>query len=138
MLSVIISLFTGFIFGLGLAIGQMTNPNVVIGFLTVFGDWNPNLLVLMCSALITTFIGFYLVLKRKQPILTEQFYLPIKQVIDQPLIIGAILFGIGWGLSGYCPGPAIVGLSINPKETITFIIAMIVGMNFYRFLPLAK
>ncbi len=133
MYSIILALCSGFIFGLGLVIGQMTNPEVVIGFLDVFGNWNPNLLLLMCSALTTTFIGFYFVLKRKKPFLATQFYLPLKKQIDRPLIIGGILFGIGWGLSGYCPAPAIVGLSINSTETVTFLLAMILGMNLYRF-----
>lgn len=126
MKTVMIALFCGVLFGLGLAVSEMINPQRVIGFLDVTGDWDATLLFVMGGALIVGLPCFQIALKR-QPVCSESFDLPTKTAIDQPLIIGAILFGIGWGLAGLCPGPAIAGMATLSFEIIGFVLAMVVG-----------
>jgi uncharacterized membrane protein YedE/YeeE len=123
----IAALFCGIVFGLGLAISEMINPARVIGFLDITGQWDLTLALVMGSALIFTVIGFPLITKKAHPILAEKFILPTKKTLDTPLLMGAVLFGIGWGLAGLCPGPAIAGLaSLNP-DIFLFVAAMIAG-----------
>lgn len=126
-------LTAGILFGLGLSLSQMINPTVVIGFLDITGNWNPALMFVMVGALLVTTIGFRFVLKRNKPMFDSQFHLPIKNHIDKPLIIGAVIFGIGWGLSGYCPGPAVAGLALGQLETLYFVLAMIIGIKCAQF-----
>ena len=106
-MKVISGLLAGLLFGAGLAASGMTNTSKVIGFLDIFGQWNPDLLMVMAAAVITTFIGFSLIFRRKTPLFDSHFFLPKLQLVDRNLIGGAILFGIGWGLYGYCPRPAV-------------------------------
>lgn len=121
------ALLCGIVFGLGLAISEMINPARVIGFLDVTGQWDLTLALVMGSALAFTVIGFPLITRKAHPILAEEFTLPTKKTLDTPLLAGAVLFGIGWGLAGLCPGPAIAGLaSLNP-DIFLFVAAMIVG-----------
>ena len=121
------ALISGIVFGLGLAISEMINPARVIGFLDIAGQWDLTLALVMGSALAFTVLGFPLISKKAHPILTEKFTLPTKKTLDTPLVSGAVLFGIGWGLAGLCPGPAIAGLaSLNP-DIFLFVAAMIVG-----------
>ena len=129
LLKTFTGLVAGMLFGIGLTISGMTDPNVVIGFLDLTGNWDPRLLIVMASALIITALGFYLIFKRTAPLLEERFSLPTLKSVDKNLLIGAIYFGVGWGLSGYCPGPVIAGVLINPNEALPFIIAMVVGMK---------
>lgn len=121
------ALFSGIVFGLGLAISEMINPARVIAFLDVTGDWDITLLLVMGSALVFTIIGFPLITRKAHPILTEKFTLPTKTSLDIPLISGAVLFGIGWGLAGLCPGPAIAGLASLDPSIFVFVAAMIAG-----------
>lgn len=121
------ALLCGIVFGLGLAISEMINPARVIGFLDVTGQWDLTLALVMGSALAFTVIGFPLITRKAHPILAEEFTLPTKKTLDTPLLAGAVLFGIGWGLAGLCPGPAIAGLaSLNP-DIFLFVAAMIAG-----------
>ncbi|MDO6428177.1 YeeE/YedE family protein [Thalassotalea sp. 1_MG-2023] len=129
----VVAIISGILFGLGLAMSEMINPTVVIAFLDVAGDWNPALMFVMLGALLVTTIGFALSLRRKSPLCASKFYLPINTAIDKPLIIGASLFGIGWGMAGYCPGPAIAGLAYGQQETIYFVIAMLLGLKGAQF-----
>jgi uncharacterized membrane protein YedE/YeeE len=123
----IAALVCGIVFGLGLAISEMINPARVIGFLDITGDWDFTLALVMGGALIVTVIGFPLITKRSHPIFAEKFHLPTRSDIDSSLLGGAALFGIGWGIAGLCPGPAIAGLaSLNPSIFL-FVGAMIVG-----------
>lgn len=123
----IAALICGIVFGLGLAISEMINPARVTGFLDVTGQWDLTLALVMGSALAFTVIGFPLITRKAHPILAEKFTLPTKKTLDTPLISGAVLFGIGWGLAGLCPGPAIAGLaSLNP-DIFLFVAAMIAG-----------
>jgi uncharacterized membrane protein YedE/YeeE len=117
----------GLLFGLGLGIAGMTDPARVLGFLDIAGAWDPTLAFVLGGAVITTFIGYRWVLKRRKPLYGNAFQLPSRQDLDGKLIGGAALFGMGWGLSGYCPGPAfasIVGLTL---PLAAMMVAMIVG-----------
>ena len=130
------ALFAGLIFGLGLVVSQMTNPAKVISFLDVFGDWDPSLALVMASALIVTAIGYRLVLKRTTPIFADQFQLPTRSDLDVRLILGAAMFGLGWGLVGLCPGPAIAGLAIGGSQIVLFLGAMTLGMIAFEIFDL--
>ncbi|MGK2913117.1 MAG: DUF6691 family protein [Porticoccaceae bacterium] len=134
--NLVTTLASGILFGLGLAISGMTDTQRVQDFLDVAGQWDATLAFVMGSGLFTTFIGYRLVLKRPAPVFAKNFSLPTKTAIDNPLWIGAALFGIGWGLVGYCPGPAIAGLSYGYTPTLIFIPAIIAGLMFAR--PLGK
>lgn len=131
-------LVAGVLFGIGLSLSQMINPTVVIGFLDITGNWNPALMFVMVGALLVTTVGFRLVLKKSKPLFDSQFHIPSKKQIDKQLIVGAAIFGVGWGLSGYCPGPAVAGLALGQIETLYFVIAMIVGIKCARLLSAKK
>lgn len=123
----ILMFLVGGIFGLGLTVSQMINPNKIIGFLDITGDWDASLLFVMLSAVIVTYLGYRFVLRKSKPTLSKQFMLPTKQDIDLPLIVGAALFGIGWGLSGYCPGPSITALGLGYMDPVYMVIGLIAG-----------
>ena len=133
MLKNLISISLGFLFGLGLAISEMINPQKIINFLDVFGNWDPSLLLVLASATTTTLISFRYILKREKPVLSDQFETPKKNKLGVSLILGAIIFGIGWGLVGLCPGPAIASLSYFRWESIVFLLAMVAGLYMDRF-----
>ncbi len=124
--------FAGLIFGLGLVVSQMTNPAKVISFLDVFGQWDPSLALVMGAALIVTAIGYRFVLKRQAPVFADRFQLPTRTDLDARLMTGAALFGIGWGLVGLCPGPAIAGLAIGGTQILIFLAAMAAGMALFE------
>jgi uncharacterized membrane protein YedE/YeeE len=128
----LISLFTGLLFGLGLAFSEMTNPAVVIGFLDIFGDWNPSLIIVMASAIFVGIIGYAIQKKRIAPFFASKWQIPTLRQVDSKLIIGSSLFGIGWGLSGYCPGPGLTALINNPSEGVYFVGALIVGSGLHH------
>ncbi|WP_129141455.1 DUF6691 family protein [Modicisalibacter coralii] len=117
----------GLLFGLGLAIGGMTDPTRVIGFLDVAGDWDPTLIFVLGGAVMTTFIGYRLVWKRGVPWLAPRFALPTRRDLDARLLGGAALFGVGWGLSGYCPGPAVASLAGPSLPLVAMLVAMAAG-----------
>lgn len=125
---------TGLLFGLGLCLSSMTSPAVVQGFLDIAGVWNPTLLFVMAGGVIVTFAGYRLIWLRGQPLWAASFQLPAAKAIDAPLLSGAAIFGIGWGLAGYCPGPAVVSLSSGRAEVWVFVAAMLVGMTGMRWL----
>ncbi len=126
------SFFVGLIFGLGLVISQMINPQKIIAFLDVAGNWDPSLLVVMGTALVTTFAGYRFVLAREKPVFEARFQIPEKTVIDRPLLIGAGLFGIGWGLAGLCPGPGITAAAVGGLAPWAYLAAMALGMQARR------
>ena len=132
MLHALGALLAGILFGLGLAVSQMINPAKVLGFLDFAGRWDPSLALVMVGALGVTALGYRRALKRPAPLLAEGFELPIAREIDRPLLSGAVLFGIGWGLVGFCPGPAIASLAYGVKESIIFAAAMLAGMALFR------
>ena len=129
-------LLLGVLFGVGLAISGMAQPAKVVGFLDIFGAWDPSLAFVMGSALIVAHFGFKWVLNRPSPILSGGFQLPSAKHIDSRLVIGASFFGIGWGLSGFCPGPALVALGSGHPEVITFVVSMFVGFFIKDMLDL--
>lgn len=132
MLRHLSALVAGLIFGLGLVISQMINPAKVISFLDVFGSWDPSLAFVMGGGLIVTAIGYRLVWRNPKPFAVDKFQIPGNRTIDKRLAIGAILFGIGWGLVGLCPGPAITALLIGGIPTVIFLGAMIAGMIIFE------
>lgn len=127
------ALFAGAVFGLGLAVSGMTDPQRVLGFLDVFGDFDPTLLFVLGGAVATTTVLFRFVLTRGSPVLTGSFALPPVRRVDRPLLVGAALFGVGWGIAGYCPGPALAGLGVGSMEAFWFVPAMVAGMLLHRF-----
>ena len=122
------AIVAGMLFGVGLTLSGMSDPLKVLGFLDVSGDWIPDLVLVMGGALIVSLVTTPWVLKRPAPRFASQFHVPTIRSIDQRLAIGAILFGVGWGLSGYCPGPAIVSLLYGYQSTMIFCLAMVAGM----------
>lgn len=129
------ALAVGLLFGLGLTISGMIDPAKIIGFLDVTGDWNPSLIVVMGSALLVSFIGYKFVLARERPLFEPSFQLPAKVTIDRPLLVGAAIFGVGWGLAGLCPGPAISAAALGRPEVFAFLAAMIAGMALNDLAP---
>lgn len=132
------ALFCGTLFGLGLTLAQMTNPEKVLGFLDVAGHWDPSLALVMAGALTTLALIQRLARRRPAPILASSFNEPKKAPIDVRLLTGAALFGIGWGLSGICPGPAIAALSYGRVEIYVFTAAMFAGMGLFQRLHRPK
>jgi uncharacterized membrane protein YedE/YeeE len=122
------------VFGLGLLISGMANPAKVLNFLDAAGSWDPSLAFVMAGAVAVTFVGYRFAWRRPAPLLADRFYLPTAKDIDRPLLLGAAIFGIGWGLAGFCPGPALVSLPLLAKGTIAFVPAMIFGAVFARWL----
>jgi uncharacterized membrane protein YedE/YeeE len=134
MKRILAALFAGALFGIGLVVGRMTDPNVVIGFLDVAGDFDPTLLFVMLGAVATTTVAFRFVFKRDRPVFDEAFHVPTRRLLDRNLVIGAAIFGIGWGLSGYCPGPVLVGAAGGAWTALVFVPAMLVGAWLQRLL----
>ena len=122
------AIVAGILFGVGLTLSGMSDPLKVLGFLDVSGDWIPDLALVMGGALIVSLVSTPWVLKHAAPRFASQFHVPTLRSIDQRLAIGAMLFGIGWGLSGYCPGPALVSLLYGYESTMIFCLAMVAGM----------
>lgn len=122
------ALVAGLVFGIGLTVSQMVNPAKVLAFLDVAGNWDPSLAFVMGGALLVTFVGYRLAWRRPKPLLGERFALPTARQIDLPLIAGAVLFGVGWGLVGLCPGPAIAALTLGGWPVLLFVGAMVAGM----------
>ena len=129
----ITGLVAGIIFGIGLSISGMVNPAKVMGFLDFFGQWDPSLAFVMGGAVGVYAIGYRLVTtKSSKPIYGETFQIPTRTDLDARLIAGAVLFGAGWGLAGYCPGPAITGLAFGFSQTFIFFAAMAVGVIVFK------
>lgn len=122
----------GILFGFGLALSGMTNPDKVLDFLDVTGSWDPSLLLVLGGAVGVTLVSFRFILRRPAPLLDRRFHLPSLRRTDGPLVVGAVLFGIGWGISGYCPGPAIASLAAPSWETWVFLPAFFLGAGLYR------
>lgn len=131
-MSAIISLLVGIIFGIGLIIAQMTNPLKIIGFLTFGENWDPSLLFVMASAVFISFFAFSFGKQKNQTLLNLDFEIPQRTDIDSFLIVGSALFGIGWGMVGFCPAPAIVSLAFGNLQTLLFIVTMLIGMYLVK------
>ena len=118
---------SGLLFGLGLAISSMINPGKIVGFLDVTGNWDPSLAFVMGGAVAITALTFRPILKRPTPILTNKFYLPSRTKLDSKLIVGAAIFGVGWAVSGLCPGPAISSVALFDEKLLIFVCALLIG-----------
>jgi hypothetical protein len=125
----LIGLLCGLVFGVGLAVSGMTDTAKVLGFLDLFGTWIPDLVFVMGGAVCVTLVAFRFVLKRKAPLIGKKFFLPTSTVLDGKLLAGAAIFGIGWGIYGYCPGPALSSMAYLDNETFIFVVAMLAGMT---------
>jgi uncharacterized membrane protein YedE/YeeE len=131
-MSFLVNLALGLVFGIGLVVSGMSDPAKVLNFLDVTGTWDPSLALVMGGAVITAFVGYRLVLKRSKPLAAAAFQLPAKTEIDWPLLLGSAIFGIGWGLGGFCPGPALTATTLGAAGTYAFLPMMLVGMWLAR------
>jgi uncharacterized protein len=132
MKNLFVTFIVGFIFALGLGLAGMTQPQKVIGFLDIFGNWDPSLIFVMIGAIAVHFLTFKIITKRKSPLLASQWQIPNKRDITKPLVFGSFLFGIGWGLGGFCPGPAVTSLASFNLRAVVFVVSMLVGMALFR------
>jgi uncharacterized membrane protein YedE/YeeE len=133
MLQIIASLIAGTLMGAGLMISGMMNPNKVLSFLDIFGNWDPTLIFVMGGAIFSALPGFWLSRRLTKPLLANNFQLPEKKNFDRRLVGGAAIFGVGWGLVGLCPGPAISAITTGSPQVIIFVISMTLGMVIYRW-----
>jgi len=128
-----ISLFSqyaiGILFGWGLIISGMSNPQKILGFLDFAGNWDPSLMFVMLGAVLVGLAGFYVVSKRTEAFFGRALHIPTRRDITKPLLIGSLIFGAGWGIAGFCPGPALVALGAGHLKAIVFVAAMLVGME---------
>jgi uncharacterized protein len=133
-----VNAIAGLIFGLGLLISGMANPLKVQNFLDPLGTFDPSLIFVMIGAIAVTFLGYRLAFQRPRPILEKQFSLPTAKDVDARVIVGPALFGVGWGLSGFCPGPAITSVPLLAKGTLIFVPAMLIGIGAARLFTRAS
>lgn len=129
----LMSLISGVIFSMGLVISGMTNPDKVIGFLDIFGDWDYALAFVMGGAVLFNLASFKFIKKKDLPVFHDKIEWPTKKDIDKKLVIGSTLFGIGWGIAGICPGPGITNLVLLDPKIIVFVISMIAGMLVFKY-----
>ena len=133
MRNLVPSLIVGVIFGAGLALSDMVNPARVQAFLDVAGAWDPTLLFVMGAALVPSAIAYLIQHRMTRPLLGERFSIPESRTIDRQLLVGAAMFGIGWGLVGFCPGPAVAGMVLGAWQPWLFVVAMLAGMMLHHF-----
>lgn len=131
-LVVVAALASGLFFGFGLTLSEMINPRRVLGFLDVAGSWDPTLAFVMGGALLVSFPTFFLVKKLKKPVCATSFQIPTNRVIDKQLLLGAAMFGVGWGIVGFCPGPALAALVTGQGKVLLFVVSMLAGMGLFR------
>lgn len=127
-MQVLLGFLCGLVFGVGLVVSGMSDPAKVLNFLDVLGAWDPSLAFVMGGASVTAFIGYRLAWRRERPLVADRFDVPTATAIDRPLLTGAALFGIGWGIGGFCPGPAWTALPLLAPGTLVFVPAMLVGL----------
>jgi hypothetical protein len=128
------SYLSGLIFSIGLAVSGMTQPKKVLAFLDIFGDWDSSLMFVMVGAIGAYSVVYRLVLKRQKPLIEDKLQIPEPRKVDKELILGAIIFGIGWGLAGFCPGPALTSLATLQKAPLIFGLGLIGGMITFKLL----
>jgi uncharacterized membrane protein YedE/YeeE len=131
-MQILIALFTGLVFGIGLILSGMTDPSKVIGFLDLAGHWDPSLAMVMGGAIAVGVIAFRQAGRQQRSLLGAAMRLPTASHIDRRLVLGSLVFGVGWGLAGLCPGPALVSLSMGSGQAIVFVIAMLAGMAIFE------
>lgn len=130
----LVNLALGLLFGVGLVVSGMSDPAKVLNFLDLFGTWDPSLALVMGGAVLAAFFGYKFVLKRPAPIAAGAFHLPTRRDIDSRVIVGPAIFGLGWGLAGFCPGPALTALGLGAPGTLVFVPCMMAGMWSARLL----
>lgn len=126
------ALAVGFVFAIGLGLSGMTQPQKVIGFLDLFGKWDPSLIFVMIGAIIVHFVTYKLIRKRSSPLLSTQWHVPTKREVTPALVIGSFIFGVGWALGGFCPGPAVTSLASFDQTPAIFVVSMLVGMYLFK------
>ena len=134
MLRTVVNLFAGTLFGLGLTVSGMVDPAKILGFLDFAGEWDPTLGFVMGGALLVAIPAFRLILRRPHPLLSDEFDLPTKKEVDSRLLAGSAIFGLGWGLAGFCPGPAVAALASGLAPVFAFVAAMVAGMAAYKWI----
>lgn len=134
MIQNVVIFITGILFGTGLCISQMASPDKVLDFLDITGNWDPSLLLVMVGAVAITLVTFRFVLGWKHPLLAPGFHLPTRKKVDLRLLAGSALFGIGWGMVGYCPGPVITALGFGFVDALIVVVAIIAGMLFHKLI----
>lgn len=132
MAGLLTGLLAGIVFGVGLALSQMMNPAKVLGFLDIAGSWDPTLGFVMAGGLVAAMPGYFMARRRRVPLVEDAFRIPTRKDIDAPLLAGSALFGIGWGLAGLCPGPAVAALGTGLRPALIFFAAMAAGMVLFR------
>ncbi len=135
---ILASLLSGLIFGIGLIVSGMSNPNKVLGFLDLAGPWDPSLLFVIGGAITVAVVPFAIARRRTVSYLGEKLQIPTRRDIDRRLVIGSALFGIGWGIAGLCPGPALTTLFSGNPKAILFVVSMIAGMGIFELLEMGK
>lgn len=130
----IVAAASGFVFALGLGISGMTDPAKVVGFLDLFGNWDPSLIFVMVGAILVHLVTYFLIRKRRTPIFSKDWHVPTSRELTPALLIGAFLFGVGWGLGGYCPGPALTSVVTLEPRVIVFVASMVLGMFAFHVL----
>ncbi len=135
-MKLVVAFLAGLLMSVGMAISKMIDPQKVLAFLDLSGSWDPSLALVMAGALAVYSVGYRLFIHKPAPLFDKQFYLPSARYIDKPLLIGAAVFGLGWGMVGYCPGPAISALSSGSSGTLGFVLAMIAGWFIARTIKL--
>lgn len=133
-MAALISLVAGLVFGLGLIISGMANPAKVLGFLDIAGKWDPSLAFVMAGAIAVGFIAFRFANQRTKSFIGIAIELPAARQIDRRLVVGSAVFGVGWGIAGFCPGPALVALGMGETKAIAFVVAMLLGMGLFKLL----
>ena len=122
----------GVLFGIGLIISGMSNPQKILNFLDLAGNWDPSLMFVMAGAILVGLGGFYLVAKRTEAFFGGALHIPTRRDISKPLVIGSLIFGAGWGIAGFCPGPALTSLGTGNPKAVIFVVAMVAGMALYE------
>jgi len=135
MASIMVSFASGLIFGLGLIVSQMINPAKVLAFLDIFGSWDPSLAFVMAGAVASSAAGYIYARRRGRPVFAQQLEIPTRLHLEPRLLSGAAIFGLGWGLVGLCPGPALTILSLGLWQAFVFVAALLAGMVLFRFVP---
>jgi uncharacterized membrane protein YedE/YeeE len=137
-MAIVLQFVVGLVFGFGLLLSGMSDPAKVLNFLDLggiaSGNWDPSLAFVMAGAVAVTFVGFRFVLQRSRPLFAERFHLPTKRELDLRIVAGPAIFGVGWGLAGFCPGPALTALGFGSRAAFIFVAAMLTGMWLARFL----
>ena len=132
MKNAVAALVVGFIFAIGLGLSGMTQPQKVIGFLDLFGQWDPSLIFVMVGAILVHFVTYKIIRKKNSPLLSSQWHIPTKKEITPALLMGSFIFGIGWALGGFCPGPAITSIASFDKIPVIFVVSMLLGMFIFK------